>query len=142
MFSRYHLVRTDSFLWFVLTSAIFITAFVSACDEHVGIRKDGMTGISSSDTTKTVVESEKAPIIIAFGDSLTAGLGVASHNTYPAQLQKKLRHAGFEHRVCNMGISGETTAGALRRLEHILELRPSIVILEFGSKRRSSWIGH
>ena len=133
MFSRYHLVRTASFLWFVITSVIFITAFVSACDEHAGIRKDGMTGISSSDTTKTVVESEKTPIIIAFGDSLTAGLGVAFHNTYPAQLQKKLRHAGFEHRVYNMGISGETTAGALRRLEHILELRPSIVILEFGA---------
>lgn len=71
--------------------------------------------------------------IVAFGDSLTAGLGVSPDQSYPAQLQRRLREAGYPHEVINAGVSGDTTTGGLRRLDWILKSRPSMVILELGA---------
>jgi acyl-CoA thioesterase I len=73
------------------------------------------------------------PRIVAFGDSLTAGLGVGSLDTYPAQLQQRLDRLNLRYRVINAGVSGETTAGALRRVPWILSGKPDVVILEFGA---------
>jgi acyl-CoA thioesterase I len=73
------------------------------------------------------------PRIVAFGDSLTAGLGVGSHESYPAQLQQQLDALGYRYRVVNAGVSGETTAGGLRRVPWILNSKPEIVIVELGA---------
>jgi acyl-CoA thioesterase-1 len=73
------------------------------------------------------------PRIIALGDSLTAGLGVASTDSYPSQLQQRLDQAGYRYRVINAGVSGDTTAGALRRVDWVLKNRPRIVIVELGA---------
>ncbi len=73
------------------------------------------------------------PRIVAFGDSLTAGLGVAANETYPAELQRRLDALGLRYRVINAGVSGETTAGGLRRVPWILRSKPEIVILELGA---------
>jgi acyl-CoA thioesterase I len=73
------------------------------------------------------------PHIIAFGDSLTAGLGVAAEESYPAQFQRRLDSAGFRYRVVNAGVSGDTTAGGLRRVAWVLNSKPRIVILELGA---------
>lgn len=73
------------------------------------------------------------PKIVAFGDSLTAGLGVAPEDSYPAELQRRLDALGFRFRVINAGVSGETTAGGLRRVPWILRSRPQFVILELGA---------
>lgn len=69
---------------------------------------------------------------MAFGDSLTAGLGVSSEESYPFQLQQRLDEAGYRYRVINAGVSGETTAGGLRRVFWVLSSKPTIVILELG----------
>ncbi len=79
------------------------------------------------------VAAERAPVIVAFGDSLTSGLGVAPDTAYPAVLEKKLRAAGLPHRVVNAGISGETTAGGRSRIGKIIDLQPAWVILELGA---------
>jgi acyl-CoA thioesterase-1 len=71
-------------------------------------------------------------VIVAFGDSLTAGLGVPPEQAYPAQLGARLAAEGYPYRVVNAGVSGDTTAGGLRRVEWALRLRPEIVILELG----------
>jgi acyl-CoA thioesterase I len=71
--------------------------------------------------------------IVAVGNSLTAGLGVDVKDAYPARLERKLREAGYPWRVINAGISGETSSGALSRVEWVLKLRPDIVILETGA---------
>jgi acyl-CoA thioesterase-1 len=76
---------------------------------------------------------EDEPTIVAFGNSLTAGFGVASEESYPAQLQRRLNEAGYRYRVVNAGVSGETTAGGLRRVGWVLKSRPRIVILELGA---------
>ncbi|MEK6631785.1 MAG: arylesterase, partial [Nitrospirota bacterium] len=73
------------------------------------------------------------PRIVAFGDSLTAGLGVAADETYPAELQRRLDMLGLRYRVINAGVSGETSAGGLRRVPWILRSKPEIVILELGA---------
>jgi acyl-CoA thioesterase-1 len=73
------------------------------------------------------------PVIVAFGDSLTAGFGVRPEDAYPALLQSRLRDAGYPHRVVNAGVSGDTTAGGLRRVDWVLKVKPTIVILELGA---------
>ncbi len=75
---------------------------------------------------------DSRPVIVAFGDSLTAGLGVAPGKSYPDDLQRLIDAAGYEYRVVNMGVSGETTTDGIQRLPDVLALRPAIVILEFG----------
>ena len=76
---------------------------------------------------------ESRPVILAFGDSLTAGLGVQPGAAYPARLQRKLDTLGSKYRVVNMGISGDTTAGGRARMKSALQQKPSIVILELGA---------
>ena len=72
-------------------------------------------------------------VIVAFGDSLTAGLGVTPDDSYPAQLQAKLRAEGYAYRVVNAGASGDTTAGGLRRVDWALKNRPDIAIVALGA---------
>ncbi len=76
---------------------------------------------------------DKQRKIVVFGDSLTAGLGVAPEESFPAQLQRRLDDAGYAYRVVNAGVSGDTTAGGVRRVEWVLNSRPDIVILELGA---------
>lgn len=78
-------------------------------------------------------QPQRQGTIVAVGDSLTAGLGVNEAEAYPAQLEKKLRAAGYEWEVVNAGISGETSSGTLSRINWVMKLRPDIVILETGA---------
>jgi acyl-CoA thioesterase-1 len=77
--------------------------------------------------------SDTRPRIVAFGDSLTAGLGVQADESYPAQLQRRLDSLDYHYRVINAGVSGDTTAGGLRRVPWILNNKPELVILELGA---------
>lgn len=72
-------------------------------------------------------------IILAIGDSLTEGLGVAEESAYPAVLQNKLAEQGHAYNVINAGVSGETSSGARSRLKWALTLKPDIVILVTGA---------
>lgn len=72
--------------------------------------------------------------IVAMGDSLTAGLGVAENEAYPARLQQKLAADGHPFTVVNAGVSGETSSGALARIEWVIAaLKPDLIILETGA---------
>ncbi len=72
------------------------------------------------------------PVVLAFGDSLSAGYGVETGLSYPDFLQKEIDAKGFKYRVVNQGISGDTTSGGLARLAQGLETKPYLVILELG----------
>ena len=76
--------------------------------------------------------STERPRIVAFGNSLTAGLGVPRDQSYPAHLQRTLDAAGYAYQVVNAGVSGDTTAGGVRRVSWTLNSKPAIVILELG----------
>jgi acyl-CoA thioesterase-1 len=71
--------------------------------------------------------------IVAFGDSATAGYLVPRNDAYPAQLQAALRAKGYDVVVRNEGISGDTTAGALRRFDAAIGPGTDIAIVEFGT---------
>lgn len=74
-----------------------------------------------------------APLtIVAFGDSLTSGHRLPEKDAYPAVVQKRLKAADLPFTIVNHGVSGDTTARALRRLDRALALRPQIVIVELG----------
>lgn len=73
-----------------------------------------------------------AGVIVAMGDSLTEGLGVNMEDAYPAQLERKLQADGYHYTVINAGVSGETTSGALARVNWVLTLKPKLVILATG----------
>src|SRR5258705_2527497 len=70
--------------------------------------------------------------VVAFGDSLTSGHRLPQKDAYPAVLEKKVKTAGLPFSVINQGVSGDTTAGALRRLDRALEEKPQILIVELG----------
>lgn len=76
---------------------------------------------------------DSRPVILAFGDSLTAGYGVPRGSGYPDRLQAKLDKLGYKYHVVSMGISGDTTAGGRARMRYALAAKPSIVILELGA---------
>jgi acyl-CoA thioesterase-1 len=71
--------------------------------------------------------------ILAFGDSLTAGFGLPPGEGFPEQLQARLRADGVDAHVVNAGVSGDTTAGGLARLDWSLADKPDLVILELGA---------
>ena len=71
-------------------------------------------------------------MIVAFGDSLTAGYGADPGDSYPDYLQKDLDAKGYHYQVVNQGISGNTTKDGVDRLEEALRLKPVLVIVAFG----------
>ena len=74
-----------------------------------------------------------SPVILAFGNSLTAGFGVSDNESYPSRLQNILVQNGYPHKVINAGVSGDTTAGGLRRIKWLMKHTPEVVILELGA---------
>ena len=77
--------------------------------------------------------SHREPIVVFLGDSLTAGLGLASEEAWPTLLTEELERAGSPIRAVNAGVSGDTSAGGLRRLAWLLRQRPDVVVVELGA---------
>jgi len=78
-------------------------------------------------------EPASAKHVLAFGDSLTAGYGLAAGDSFASRLEQALVEQGHAVRVTNAGVSGDTTGGGLARLDWSLEDRPDLVILELGA---------
>lgn len=72
------------------------------------------------------------PLLVCFGDSITAGYGLQSGESFPDALQRELDRRGYHYKVRNQGTSGATTKDAVAGLNVILGLHPEIVIVEFG----------
>ena len=83
--------------------------------------------------TGATANAAGAPTILIFGDSLSAGYGIDVDQSWGALLQSRLRDEGYEHRVVNASISGETTEGGVTRIDAALEeFSPALVIVELG----------
>ena len=109
------LLRLPGF--FVRATVLFFPAFVLLA---AGVLSPGKAG------------AEEAVHIVAFGDSLTAGYGLAPEDALPAVLEEALKAKGYDVRVTNSGVSGETTAGGLARLEWSLPEDADALILGLG----------
>ncbi len=78
-------------------------------------------------------DTKEAAVILALGDSLTAGYGLTPENSFPSQLEAALVRRGIAARVLNGGVSGDTSAGGLARLDWLLADGPDLVIVELGA---------
>jgi acyl-CoA thioesterase-1 len=110
----------------VLAMALFIASCQNS--ENPGASKVSSTPSSTPSPTN----SEKLPVIVAFGDSLTAGFGLPREQSFTELLQGKLDEKGFRYRVINAGVSGDTSAGGVRRIDWALEGEVKVLILELG----------
>jgi acyl-CoA thioesterase I len=73
------------------------------------------------------------PIVVALGDSLTAGFGLPPEDAWPALIDARLRREGYPYRVVNAGVSGDTSAGGLRRVDWVLRTHPEIAVVALGA---------
>jgi acyl-CoA thioesterase-1 len=92
----------------------------------------GTATLSAARPPAAETPSVDRPTIVCYGDSITAGHGLAYGQAYPDFLQKKLDAAGYRYKVINQGTSGATTKDALAGLPFVLRQHPAIVIVEFG----------
>jgi acyl-CoA thioesterase-1 len=76
---------------------------------------------------------DSTPVVLFVGTSLTAGLGLPADEAYPALIQQKIDSAGLPFRAVNAGVSGETSAGALRRIDWLLRQPVRVLVLEEGA---------
>src|ERR1700692_920116 len=81
---------------------------------------------------QTLPKEDTRKVLVVFGDSLSSGYGVAPGQSYPDDLQRKLDAQGYAWHVVNLGISGDTTAGGLARVNTGVALKPAMVLLELG----------
>jgi acyl-CoA thioesterase I len=79
-------------------------------------------------------------VILAVGDSMTAGYGVPAEQSYPAQLERELARRGLNYRVANQGVTGRTTGQALGDFTRGLVLSPEIVIIQLGGNDAAAGI--
>lgn len=104
-----------------------------------------LAGCSSSPPPSVAAsEPQKAPekkspeildnrkVLVVFGDSLSAGFGLETGQSFPDDLQKRLDAEHYRWHVINLGISGDTTEGGVARMDSATELKPAIVLLELG----------
>ena len=77
--------------------------------------------------------SSSRPAVVFLGTSLTAGYGIDPQQAYPALIQQKIDSAGLNYRVINAGLSGETSAGALRRADWLFQQPIEVLVVETGA---------
>ena len=112
-------------------SILFLTALLSGC----GNPSPASSPAPASPAPTAPLPGTAAPArprIVFLGDSLTAGLGLPTEQSYPALIQKRLDEAGYGYDVVNAGVSGDTSAGGLRRLEWSLEGDVRILVVALG----------
>lgn len=122
---------------FCRISAVGLAIVLTACSgpERVNQREGSATQAGTPSTQPQTVSGPERRIL-AFGDSLFAGLGVGKENSYPAQLETALRAEGINARIVNAGISGDTSAAGRQRLAFTLDAQksaPDLVLLELGA---------
>ena len=93
----------------------------------------GVVGCLLLPVTVVAAEHSAEARIVVLGDSLSAGYGLPAAEAFPAQLEQALRQSGQAVRVINAGVSGDTTAGGLARLDWALAERPQLVIVQLGA---------
>jgi acyl-CoA thioesterase-1 len=123
--------------------AVALTMSVAACGSRGDDREEAKASASRASSpapaspaaaasSKPEPTSASRPRIVVLGDSLTAGLGIAARDAYPALLQQRIDASGLDFEVVNAGVSGDTSAGGLARLDWALQGDVRILIVALG----------
>lgn len=118
-----------------LTSMVIVHLVAAGCSsESPSINRNNDSGVSAAPATPE--PQQEGLLVLAFGDSLYAGYGLAPHQSFPAQLEKALRLEGLVATVHNAGVSGETSAAGLQRLAFTLDglsRKPDLALVGLGA---------
>jgi acyl-CoA thioesterase I len=113
----------------LLTAAVAMLSIAAACSGRAEDREDARQAAPAAVPAKP---SATRPKIVVLGDSLTAGLGLAVRDSYPSVLQERLKTQGLNFEVVNAGVSGDTSAGALSRLDWSLQGDVRVLVVALG----------
>ena len=111
---------------------VFILVVLAAACSSEQRSASAPPAASSPAAAPAAAPAASRPRIVALGDSLTAGLGLEPTQAYPALLQKRLDAAGLSYEVVNAGVSGDTSAGGLRRIDWALDGDVKVLIVALG----------
>jgi acyl-CoA thioesterase I len=129
-------MRRTAYLAILAVAALSLTACRTDTTAKQAEQLDSSKSIPGAETPAATPQSAKMddsrPLVVCFGDSLTAGFGTEAGQTYPDYLQSDLDAEGYNYRVVNEGISGNTTKDGIARIDSILALKPAVVVVEFG----------
>jgi len=108
-----------------------------SCGNHNENKTEGQSQETNTKDSSTQTHSDAKDVdenvILFFGDSLTAGLGLDTSEAYPALIQKRLDSLNYNYKVVNAGLSGETTAGGKNRIDWVLKQDIDVFVLELGA---------
>lgn len=108
-------------------ATVLLAAFAAAC----GAAPTPSESAANARAAPTPAPDD-GPLVVFLGDSLTAGFGLAESEAFPAVVERLLLDEGVAVRVVNAGVSGDTTAGGLRRIGWVLKQEPTIVVVGLG----------
>jgi acyl-CoA thioesterase-1 len=117
---------------YLIALLLFFVALSTACGNRNSLNSSSAPAPVAQPSV-AASPHESLPKIVAFGDSLTAGLGLTAAESYPSLLQKRLESDGYQYEVVNAGVSGDTSAGGLRRIDWALDGDVRFLILELGA---------
>src|SRR6186713_3050515 len=122
------------------TSAVLLSALAMACGGSGAARDTASSTKPASAPESPAPAADSAPAalddrrtILFLGTSLTAGLGLEPDSAYPQQIQRKIDASRLPYQVVNAGVSGETSAGLLRRLDWVLRRPAEVIVVETGA---------
>ena len=115
----------------LLAAAFVAVASLAGCRD--GARREEPPARPAANEAAPATPGDPRPVVLIVGTSLTAGLGVDPSEAYPAILQKKIDAAGLGCRVVNAGVSGETSAGARRRMDWLMRQKVAVLVVETGA---------
>jgi acyl-CoA thioesterase-1 len=108
-----------------------LLALLAACGDRQPAQRPAAVGEPAGDGPPVVARDH--PTIVFLGTSITAGLGLDPDQAYPAVIQRRIDSAGLPYTVINAGVSGESSAGALHRIDWILRQPPAVLVIETGA---------
>ena len=112
------------------------TSWLFGCNADTSEKNQEPVATESANATTSgpSEEEQEEKVILFFGNSLTAGYGIDPSESFPAIIQQKIDSLGYDYKVVNAGLSGETTAGGNNRIDWVLERQPvDIFVLELGA---------
>jgi acyl-CoA thioesterase-1 len=108
-------------------------ALISCSHEPRGDVGGPIQGLAHTSSPKAPDIPADAPLVVFLGDSISAGLHLPESDAFPAVAQRDLARSGHPFRLVNAGVSGDTSAGGLRRVDWVLKQKPDVLVLELGA---------
>lgn len=110
----------------------FLLLFLVNCKETPKSEGDAQSNKTNNEASKVITQATNK-VVLFFGDSLTAGYGIELEEAFPALIQVHMDSLGLDYTVINSGLSGETTAGGLNRINWVLNQKVDVFVLELGA---------